>query len=86
MRKEDVRAALKRDPFEPVRLHLTDGRTYDVPFREVAHMLGYGVLVLIGLKQGTRVAEGYDRFAFDDIEKIEPLSAGGGKGRKRKAS
>jgi hypothetical protein len=86
MLKEDVRIALTREPFEPVRLHLTGGRKYDVPFREVAHLLGYGVLVLIGLKEGTHQATGYDRFAFDDIEKIERLPGSGGKNKKRKAS
>ena len=75
MHKEDVRRELTRDPFVPVRLHLTTGRSFDVPFREVAHMLGYGVLVLVGLREGTHQAEGCDRFMFDQIDRIEPLQA-----------
>jgi hypothetical protein len=86
MNKDEVRAELKREPFIPLRLHLKNGKTFDIPFREVAHLLGYGVLVFIGLKQGTRQAKGYDRFGFDDIVRIEQRPARGGKGRRKKAS
>lgn len=76
MRKEDVEAELTREPFVPVRLHLTKGRKYDIAERRAAHMLGYGVLVLIGLKAGSVRAKGYDRFGFDAVERIEPLRRG----------
>jgi len=55
--KEQIRAELTREPFVSLRLHLWNGKTFDVPFREVAHMLGYGVLALKGLKQGTHQAK-----------------------------
>jgi hypothetical protein len=71
MLKEEVRAELNREPFVPLRLYLTNGKTFDVPFRDVAHLLGYGVLVLIGLKKGTHLAKGYERFTFEQIERIE---------------
>ena len=77
---------LTREPFVPLRLHLTNGRTFDVPFRQVAHMVHRGVLVLIGLKEGTHSAQGYDRFAYEQIEKIEPLPTKPSRGRRRKAS
>lgn len=86
MLKEAVRAELNREPFVPLRIHLQNGKHYDVPFRQVAHMLGYGVLVLIGLKQGSVQAKGYDRFPFDHITRIEKLSTGGSSRRRRKAS
>jgi hypothetical protein len=85
MRKEEVQNELTREPFVPLRIHLKDGRSFDVPFRDVAHILGYGVLVLIGLKEGTHQAEGYDRFAFDAIDRIEQRPRRGGR-RQRKAS
>ena len=71
MLKEEVRDELTRKPFVQLRLHLETGKTFDVPFREVAHMLGYGVLVFIGLKKGTHQARAYDRFGFDQIARIE---------------
>ena len=86
MKKEEVRGELTREPFVPLRLYLTDGRTFDVPFRQVAHMLGYGVLVLIGADIKAHTAKGYDRFAFEQIERIEPLPSKPSRGRRRKAS
>jgi len=86
MEKELVRAELKREPFVPLRIRLTDGRKFDVPFRDVAHMLGYGVLVFIGMKEGTRQAKSYDRFGFDQIDRIEPLPGKKSPRGRRKAS
>ena len=82
--EEDVKAELTREPFLPFRLHLSDGPKFDVPFREVAHVVASGVLVFIGLKEGTHQAKGYDRFGFDHIIRIEHRpTRGGGKRRKR---
>jgi len=73
MLKEEIAAELTREPFVPLRIHLKNGKKFDVPFKDVAHMLGYGVLVLIGLKEGTHQAKSYDRFAFEQIDRIEKL-------------
>ena len=82
MQKDDIRAELNREPFVPLRLHLRNGKTFDIPFRDVAHIVFSGLLVLIGLKEGTRSAKGYDRFAFDDIHRIERRPTRGGKRKK----
>ena len=85
MKEEAIRAAIDREPFVPFRLHLKSGKTLDVPFRSVAHIVVYGLLVFIGLKEGTQSAKGYERLAFDDIVRIEERPRSG-KGRRRKAS
>ncbi len=76
MLKEQVQAELSRDPFVPLKIRLKDGKAFDVPFRDVAQLLGYGVLVFIGLKEGTHKAKSFDRFGFDQIDRIEqkPIS------------
>jgi hypothetical protein len=86
MIKQDVHAQLTREPFAPLRIHLTDGRAFDVPFKDVAHLLGYGVLVLIGLKEGTHQAKAYDRFFFEQIDRIEPLPPRARRRPRRRAS
>jgi len=83
MLKEQVRTILKREPFTPFRIHLVNGKHYDVDHREVARFLGYGVLVFIGLKEGTHQAKGYDRFSFEQIARIEDRPAAR---RRKKAS
>lgn len=86
MQKEDVRAEISRDPFVPLRLHLSTGKTFDIPFREVARMLPYGLLVFIGKKEGTHSSEGFDRFSFDQILRIEQRPARRTRSRRKKAS
>jgi len=86
MLKDDVRLELTREPFIPLRLYLRNGKKFDVPFRDVAHLLGYGVLVFIGLKEGTHQAKGYDRFGFEDIIRIEQIRGGKSGQRRKKAS
>lgn len=71
MLKKQIKAKLARDPFVPVRLYLDDGRKFDVPFREVAHVLSIGLLVFIGMKQGSIRADTYDRFPFEKIVRVE---------------
>lgn len=72
MTRLDIQSELDREPFIPFRVHLKGGKRYDIAFREVARPMSYGLLVFIGLKQGTRVAKSYDRFPYEDITKIEP--------------
>jgi hypothetical protein len=81
-----VAAQLQRTPFVPLLFHLKDGRTFEVPHRDVARLLSYGVLVFIGLQEGTHHADGYDRFPYDAITRIELLRRKGGRSRRKKAS
>ncbi len=82
--KQGMMKLLAREPFVPFRVHLENGKRYDVPFREVGHVLSFGFLVFIGMKQGTRSAKGYDRFPFEKIIRIEENPAA--VRRRRKAS
>lgn len=82
MRPEDVREFLKRQPFQPFRISLTDGRTYDVLHPELA-MVGRSTLA-IGLP-GKGDPEGiYDRLItvsllhvmqIELLEKVSPPAA-----------
>jgi hypothetical protein len=47
MRPEDFRVHLRKQPFQPFRITLTDGRTYEVRHPELA-MVGRSI-VIIGL-------------------------------------
>lgn len=85
MERDDVRMQLTRDPFVPLRIYLAGGKSFDVPFPEVAHLLGHGLLVLKGLKRGTHQAKGFDVFGFDRIIRIEQRPAAR-PGNRRKAS
>ncbi|MEN6449725.1 MAG: hypothetical protein ABFC96_04460 [Thermoguttaceae bacterium] len=74
MRPEDFRAYLKKTPFQPFRITLTDGRTYEVKHPELA-MVGR-TSVLIGMAASDESEPVYDRFvtiSLLHIMQMEPL-------------
>lgn len=86
MRRQDVEAELSRNPFVPLRLHVTKSRKYEITERRAAHVLGSSLLVLIGLKPGTAKAKGFDTFPFEAVERIEPLKTKRREGGRRKSA
>jgi hypothetical protein len=85
MRKEAIKSELGREPFVPLRLHMKDGTTFDVRFREMVYPMRDELLAFIGMKQGTRQAKRLAHYVYDDILRIERLSGNRGH-RRRKAS
>jgi len=74
MRTEELRGLLKKVPFKPFRLYLSNGQSYDVTHPDLA-VVGRND-VFIGLPSGDLPAGVYDRFAFValmHINNIEPL-------------
>lgn len=65
MRSEDVREFLRRQPFRPFRLTLTDGRNYDVMHPELA-LLGRNV-VAVGLVRPGAPEDVADRIVHVDL-------------------
>jgi hypothetical protein len=73
MRPEDIREFLQKKPFQPFRLTLTDGRTYEVPHPEMA-MVGRSA-VAIGLPAPNDPSLIYDRLvtvSLLHIMQVEP--------------
>lgn len=76
MRPEDVREFLRRQPFRPFRLTLTDGRTYDIMHPDLA-MVGRS-WVQVGLARPgdpENIAERLIFVSLLDIMQIEPLES-----------
>ena len=76
MRSEDIRAFRRRKPFQPFRLILTDGRTYDVHHPELV-MIGC-TEVAVGFPSPGDPEPIFDRFttvSLLDIMRVEPLEA-----------
>jgi hypothetical protein len=76
MRPEDVREFLRRRPFQPFRLTLTDGRTYDVMHPELA-IVGRG-WVEVGLARPgdpENIAERLISVSLLHTMQIEPLES-----------
>ncbi len=86
MLKTEIEAALTRRPFLPLRIHLDDGATVDVPFAHVAVPFSKTLLVMLGVKSETsRSATGKLEVAYERIARIE-LRTARGRRHRRKAS
>ena len=73
MRPDDIRSHLRKQPFEPFRVFMSDGATYDVRHPELAAIRR--TELVIGLDQSDE--ELPDRFAHCDpvhVDRIEPIN------------
>ena len=76
MRPEDIREFLQRRPFQPIRMTLTDGQTYDIRHPELA-MVGRST-VAIGVPAPNDPSPVYDRLvtvSLLHIMQVEPREA-----------
>lgn len=76
MRAEDIRNHLRKQPFQPISLFLSDGSKYEVHHPEM--MMVGRTEVVIGISGGN--GEVFDRFAYCDpvhITRIEPVDGQG---------
>jgi hypothetical protein len=76
MRPDDIRAFLARRPFQPIRITLTDGKSYEVRHPELA-MVGR-TIVAIGLlppDSGEPVFNRLITLSLLHIMQVEPFDA-----------
>jgi hypothetical protein len=71
MTTEDLRQELERDPFIPLRLHLSSGKTMDLPWPGTAWVRQNTLLVVHPLERGSAAMGGYDVISLRHIERIE---------------
>jgi hypothetical protein len=57
MRGEELRNLIRQQPFNPIRLHLTDGTTYDIRHPEMAFITKSTVEIGQEEKEGSGVAD-----------------------------
>lgn len=72
MRPEEIDSLLKRDPFQPIRIHLSNGRTHDVVDAETAHV-GQDTVVVGVYDTGTTFPRWW-LLLLGQITEIEPLT------------
>jgi hypothetical protein len=74
---ESLRAELHRQPFVPLRVYLTDGKTYDIRHPEMAIVTSREVYVGRGeTSPGSGIARGLDLVSLLHVVRVEqvPLS------------
>jgi len=83
MRPNDIIAHTRKRPFQPVRVYISDGKTYDIRHPEM--MMVGRTEVVIGL--ATRGKDLFERLAYcdpDHITRIEPINGTGRPRRKKR--
>lgn len=74
MTAEDVLQELERDPFVPLRLHLSSGQKLDIRYPGTAWLRQNTILIVHPLKPRTAAIGNYDVVALRLIERIEQLN------------
>lgn len=75
MRAEDVRELLNREPFVPLKLVKTDGKSLPIKFRHVLVAMKTFVIVFKGIESATShfAKKGFEEFPYENIAKLEPV-------------
>jgi hypothetical protein len=74
MKPESLRDELHRQPFVPLRIHLTDGKTYDIRHPEMAIVTSREVYV--GREEtspGSGIARGLDLVSLLRVVRVEQV-------------
>src|SRR5262249_21618929 len=76
MQREVVREWLKREPFQPFRVHLSDGRSYDIRYPRM-NLLAQA-FIKIGIPEPNStdplICDHTEYVRLDEIVRLEPLS------------
>ncbi|MGB7158249.1 MAG: hypothetical protein WBD40_09305 [Tepidisphaeraceae bacterium] len=74
MNSEEVKEELDRDPFVPLRLHLSSGQKIDIKYPGTAWVRRNTLLVVHPLAPGTAAIGNYDVVALPLIERMEQMN------------
>ena len=83
MRPTQVRDHLKLEPFRPIRVHTSDGSSYDIRHPEMAYVTASQVMIALEMSEGDLP----DKVVFCDplhITRIEPIDAAKAKRRPKR--
>ena len=77
MNPESLRSELRRQPFVPLRLYLTDGKSYDIRHPEMAMITSRDVYIGTESSPGSGVAKAADLVSLLHVVRVEqiPFSA-----------
>jgi hypothetical protein len=73
MRPEKLEELLKRRPYVPIRLHLSDGTTFDIKHPELALLTRSTVDIGVTEKEGTTIADRVVYCSLLQVAKVENL-------------
>lgn len=63
MRQHELRDSLRKEPFQPFRIHLSNGQSYDIRHPEFAALTRHSVIVVVPISGD----DGIDRVVQCDL-------------------
>ncbi|HEV3238432.1 MAG TPA: hypothetical protein VGZ25_15705 [Gemmataceae bacterium] len=75
MTAEELYQTLHRKPFMPFRVHLKDGRTYDIRFPELNMVTQIAFIIGIPEPGPDPFADHFDRVPIQIVDRVERLPA-----------
>lgn len=75
MRAEDFKEMLRAQPFLPLRIHMTDGRTYDIRHPEVVLVLRSRLDIGIATDPSTGIFDRVDHCSLLHVVRVEELQS-----------
>ena len=76
MRSDELQRLLRRQPFEPFRIFVTDGASFEVRHPGMALLTHHEIVVGIpGQNGGQRVADTYEIITLLHVTRVEPIRA-----------
>lgn len=84
IRREDVLENLEKKPFEPFRICMSDGRTYDVPHSDLCMVARTTVYVGVPDRRVRKGVMRVDQCALAHIVRFEPLNGHAQRGTRQK--
>lgn len=73
MRAEDIRDLLQKRPFQPFRIYLTDGKSYDITHPEICFLLQSRLDIGVAADPKTGIPDHSESAALFHIVRIEEL-------------
>jgi len=75
MTYEEMRTWLRQRPFQPFRVHVSDGRSFDIPWTGMTLLLPTYVKIGIPIDEGpSPVCDHTEYVPLKQIERVEPLT------------
>ena len=75
MAPQDIIVELRKQPFQPLCIHLTDGTTYEIRHPELAMVFQSKMIVAIPGPEQPEPAQQYDVISLGHIMRLTPLAS-----------
>ena len=75
MKPEDIRELLEANPFKPIRIHLSDGKAFDLTHPDMVIVSRSKIILGVPNEPGSRIADRVGHCSLLHIVRLEEMQA-----------